>query len=98
MNPSKRYHHSTLLTFDILIGLQNCHLSFKSTANDEIFYNILNGLYSMLPIDELTPCLQTLSNTLVHALQSHLHHPIQVPSWVADMDEPERSKAIYRTR
>ena len=81
---------------DILIGLQNCHLSFKSTANDDIFYNI-NGSYTMLPI-ELTPCLQTLSNSLLHALQSHLHHPIQVPSWVANMDEPQRSKAIYRTR
>jgi len=81
---------------DILIGLQNCHLSFKSTANDDIFYNI-NGSYTMLPI-ELTPCLQTLSTNLLRALQSHLHHPIEVPSWVADMDEPGRSKAIYRTR
>ena len=87
---------SSLNFTDILIGLQNCHLSFKSTANDDIFYNI-NGSYTMLPI-ELTPCLQILSTTLLHALQSHLHHPIQVPSWVANMDEPERSKAIYRTR
>ena len=87
---------SSLNFTDISIGLQNCHLSFKSTANDDIFYNI-NGSYTMLPI-ELTPCLQTLSTTLLHALQSHLHHPIQVPSWVADMDEPQRSKAIYRTR
>ena len=87
---------SSLNFTDILIGLQNCHLSFKSTANDDIFYNI-NGSYTMLPI-ELTPCLQTLSTVLLHALQSHLHHPIQVPSWVANMDEPERSKAIYRTR
>ena len=87
---------SSLNFTDILIGLQNCHLSFKSTANDEIFYNI-NGSYTMLPI-EVTPCLQSLSTTLLHALQSHLHHPIQVPSWVANMDEPQRSKAIYRTR
>jgi len=87
---------SSLNFTNVLIGLQNCHLSFKSTANDDIFYNI-NGSYTMLPI-ELTPCLQTLSTTLLHALQSHLHHPIQVPSWVANMDEPERSKAIYRTR
>jgi len=87
---------SSLNFTNILIGLQNCHLSFKSTANDDIFYNI-NGSYTMLPI-ELTPCLQTLSNSLLHALQSHLHHPIEVPSWVANMDEPQRSKAIYRTR
>mmetsp|Transcript_29728 Transcript_29728/g.64010 ORF Transcript_29728/g.64010 Transcript_29728/m.64010 type:complete len:394 (+) Transcript_29728:133-1314(+) len=91
------------LNFTEIISGWNCPLTFSVPEEDRnpnspssSFYKI-NGAYVMLPISN-TPCLQTLSTTLLHALQSYLKHPIVVPSWVASLTEPVRSASIFRSR
>mmetsp|Transcript_37994 Transcript_37994/g.80051 ORF Transcript_37994/g.80051 Transcript_37994/m.80051 type:complete len:343 (-) Transcript_37994:169-1197(-) len=82
-----------------MIAGWNCPLSLSneySTPSSTSYYKI-NGAYTMLPIED-TPCLQTLSTALLHSLQSYLKQPIEVPSWVASLPEPDRSSAIYRSR
>ena len=88
---------SSLNFTDVLAGL-NCPLSFTTTSSkhDDIFYNI-QGAYTMLPID-ITPCLQKLSDSILQGSIKFLKYPIEVPSWVASLPEPDRSAAIYRTR
>ena len=89
---------SSLNFTDVLAGL-NCPLSYTTSskdADDSIFYNI-HGAYTMLPIG-ITPCLQKLSDSILHSLKEFLKYPIEVPSWVAELPEPDRSAAIYRTR
>ena len=89
---------SSLNFTDVLAGL-NCPLSYTTSskdADDSIFYNI-HGAYTMLSIG-ITPCLQKLSDSILHSLKEFLKYPIEVPSWVAELPEPDRSAAIYRTR
>ena len=90
---------SSLNFTNVLAGL-NCPLSFTTTSSkyddNSIFYNI-QGAYTMVPID-ITPCLQKLSDSILHSLKPYLKYPIEVPSWVAELPEPDRSAAIYRTR
>jgi len=91
------------LNFTEIISGWNCPLTFSVPEEDRnpnspssSFYKI-NGAYVMLPISN-TPCLQTLSTALLHALSSYLTHPIVVPSWVASLTEPVRSASIFRSR
>ena len=35
---------------------------------------------------------------MLHSLKTYFKYPIKVPSWVAELPEPDRSAAIYRTR
>lgn len=84
------------LNFTEILDGNNCPLSFAKDQSTNAFYTI-NGAYTMLPI-ESTECLQTLSTTLLHSLQSYLRYPIVVPNWVAELPEPSRSAAIYRSR
>mmetsp|Transcript_27019 Transcript_27019/g.51098 ORF Transcript_27019/g.51098 Transcript_27019/m.51098 type:complete len:393 (-) Transcript_27019:170-1348(-) len=93
------------LNFTEIISGWNCPLTFsvpeqdqqnQPTSSSSSYYKI-NGAYVMLPIEN-TPCLQTLSTTLLHTLQSYLKHPVLVPSWVASLAEPLRSSAIFRSR
>mmetsp|Transcript_38298 Transcript_38298/g.92378 ORF Transcript_38298/g.92378 Transcript_38298/m.92378 type:complete len:364 (+) Transcript_38298:112-1203(+) len=73
-----------------------CPLSLSEDPSTSVYYTV-NGAYTMLPI-KVTPCLQTLSTTLLRSLQSHLRYPIAVPIWVGELPEPARSAAIYRSR
>lgn len=83
----------------------DCSLSYTTnpttthtqTPSSPLKYYTLSGPYAMLPI-QTTSCLQTLSSHIYHALQPFLRRPIVVPSWVASLPEPERSRAIYRCR
>jgi hypothetical protein len=85
------------LNFAEIISGWHCPLSFsKDPSTYDAFYYI-NGAYTMLPIKS-TPCLQTLSTTILNSVQSYLKLPIAVPSWVAELPEPSRSAAIYRSR
>ncbi|KAL7534185.1 hypothetical protein ACHAXR_005706 [Thalassiosira sp. AJA248-18] len=84
------------INFTEIIDGWNCPLSFSKDQVTSAYYNI-NGAFTMLPIED-TPCLQTLSTTLLHSLQSYLKYPIAVPEWVASLPEPTRSAAIYRSR
>ena len=77
-------------------GLQNCPLSLAKDPVSNSYYNI-NGAYTMLNIEN-TQCLRTLSNSILHSLQSFLTRPIIVPDWVTSLPEPARSAAIYRAR
>ena len=88
------------LNFTSVVTGMDCHLSFTqspSSADADIQYYKINGSYTMLLISN-TPCLQRLSNTLLNALQVYIKHPVRVPTWVANLPEPQRSAAIYRTR
>ena len=67
------------------------------SSREDLHYYAINGNYIMLPINK-TSCLSTLSNTLLMKLKQYIHHPVLVPSWVANLPEPERSAAIYRAR
>lgn len=85
------------LNFTEILDGWDCPLSFTADSSDGGAYYTINGAYTMLPI-EVTPCLQTLSNALLHALQTYVKYPVSVPSWVGQLPEPERSAAIYRSR
>jgi len=93
-------------------GRGGCHLSLISSSmgtppssisssalssREYLHYYTINGNYIMLLINK-TSCLSTLSNTLLMKLKQYVHHPVLVPSWVANLPEPERSAAIYRAR
>lgn len=84
------------LNYTEIIAGQNCHLSFAIDKSTHVLYTI-NGDYTMIPIEN-APCIQNLSNSLLHSLQSFLRYPIVVPSWVAELPEPTRSAAINRVR
>jgi hypothetical protein len=90
-------------------GQGGCHLSIIPSSMDTLpstsslfsqeilhYYTIV-GNYIMLPINN-TSCLSTLSNTLLSALKQYIHQPVLVPNWVANLPEPARSAAIYRSR
>jgi hypothetical protein len=79
-----------------IITRMECTLAFYSKNPSNTFY-IINGDYTMLPIAN-TPCLQTLSDTILFAMKSYLRQPVVVPNWVADLPEPSRSASIYRSR
>lgn len=88
--------HIAALNFTDIIAGWECPLSLAPDPSTASYFQI-NGAYVMLPVEN-TPCLQTLSTTLLHSLQSYLRHPVVVPSWVASLPEPDRSAAIFRTR
>jgi len=80
---------------DILAGW-HCPLSYAQEPSTSAYFDI-NGAFAMLPVED-TPCLQTLSTTLLHSLQDYLRQPVEVPSWVASLPEPDRGAAIFRSR
>lgn len=72
------------------------HHQYDSSNNREKYYTI-NGAFTMLHVHN-TPCLQALSHAVLEPIESFVKRPVQVPSWVASLKEPERSAAIYRSR
>lgn len=84
-----------------IIASAGCRLSLSmdpsSTSSEDGAYYTINGDYTMLRIEN-TDCLRDLSDALLRSLNSYLRRPVIVPSWVADLPEPERSAGIYRCR
>ena len=86
---------SSINLTEIITGME-CTLTFYSKNPTNTYY-IINGDYTMLPIAN-TPCLQTLSDTILFSVKSYLRQPVVVPNWVAELPEPSRSASIYRSR
>ena len=53
----------------------------------------LSGPYAMYVLPSF-PCLQSLSNTILYAVQPYVNHSQPIPSWIQDLPEPSRSKKI----
>ena len=79
-----------------IVASAGCRLSLSMDPSDGAFYAI-SGDYTMLRIEDAA-CLRDLSTALLRSLNSYLRRPVIVPSWVADLPEPERSAGIYRSR
>ena len=86
------------INFTEVVQGMDCTLSLSEDDpdNSKQFYTI-NGSFTMLNVQN-TPCLKALSNATVFPLESFIKRPVIVPSWVASLEEPERSAAIYRSR
>ena len=84
-----------------IVASAGCRLSLSmdqsSTSSEDGAYYTINGDYTMIRIKN-TDCLRHLSDALLRSLNSYLRRPVIVPSWVADLPEPERSAGIYRSR
>eukprot|EP00573_Skeletonema_grethae_P003738 CAMPEP_0201694374 /NCGR_PEP_ID=MMETSP0578-20130828/6673_1 /ASSEMBLY_ACC=CAM_ASM_000663 /TAXON_ID=267565 /ORGANISM="Skeletonema grethea, Strain CCMP 1804" /LENGTH=317 /DNA_ID=CAMNT_0048180057 /DNA_START=60 /DNA_END=1013 /DNA_ORIENTATION=+ len=72
------------------------HHQHNSNNSEKKFYTI-NGAFTMLHVQN-NPCLKALSNAVLDPIESFVKRPVRVPSWVASLQEPERSAAIYRSR
>jgi len=95
---------STINFTNVMHGL-DCTLSLSTQSfiepvnysnNDDKYYTI-NGAFTMLNVQN-TPCLKSLSSTILHTVESFVKRPVIVPSWAASLPEPQRSAAIYRSR